>query len=438
MEITICYLLTYLIEAIIFITYCLGIFKTKSNLKINKYLIIFCAYMILFSLSFLKIMELNFVAFLIINVLLIFYIYESTIFIALFHSCIISIIMAICELIPATALMHSVYKFNTNLDYFRNSALLSVISKLLYLIIVISISLLLNKDKERVLPFNTGEVFLFIVPAFSAFITITFFFVSYNVTLPKYVDWLISISSFMLLIINICVFGFYNYSKTRQMNFYELQLQLQKESDINKYNKILLEHDENQRILIHDVKKHFEAISILNQENKCDKIDKYISHLLDSTILHEPVSVSDNHFLNALISRYITKSNDMNIAFYTDIRSKCLDFMTEDHITSLFCNLLDNSFESAEKVDNSFIELSIKNRENTMFTLITLVNSCISSPFSAKTGKLVTKKKNPFTHGFGVKSIEKIVDLYSGNMTMYYRDDDHTFHTIITLQHYVN
>ena len=87
---------------------------------------------------------------------------------------------------------------------------------------------------------------------------------------------------------------------------------------------------------------------------------------------------------------------------------------------------------------SSSIELSIKNRENAMFTLITLVNSCISSPFSAKTGKLVTKKKNPFTHGFGVKSIEKIVDLYSGNMTMYYRDDDHTFHTIITLQHYVN
>ena len=110
--------------------------------------------------------------------------------------------------------------------------------------------------------------------------------------------------------------------------------------------------------------------------------------------------------------------------------------MSEESITSLFCNLLDNFIEAARKVNNPFIQLTISNNENTPIALITVVNSCISSPFSAKTGKLLTGKSNPFIHGFGVKSIENVVKKYSGTMTMYYRDEDHTFHTVIALQEY--
>lgn len=127
------------------------------------------------------------------------------------------------------------------------------------------------------------------------------------------------------------------------------------------------------------------------------------------------------------------EAKEDNISFYTDIRSKCIDFMTEEDMTSLFCNLLDNAIESSKKVSEGFIDFSIVRKENTPAIFIKIINSCITSPFSSKTGRLFTTKQNPYIHGFGVKSINQTIEKYSGSMAMHYEDEDNTFHTIITL-----
>ena len=43
-------------------------------------------------------------------------------------------------------------------------------------------------------------------------------------------------------------------------------------------------------------------------------------------------------------------------------------------------------------------------------------------------------KANNGRHGFGIKSIKKVVKQYHGNLQMYYDNDSGTFHTIITLK----
>ena len=140
MEITICYLLIYIIEALIFIVYSMNVLTPKTNLKINRFVIILSGYGIIFLFSFLKMMAVNFISFLLINTFLILMIYEATLFMAAFHACLLTVIMGMCELISVNALMHGSYNFYTNLDYFRNLSLLAVVSKLLYFVIVILIS----------------------------------------------------------------------------------------------------------------------------------------------------------------------------------------------------------------------------------------------------------------------------------------------------------
>ena len=102
-------------------------------------------------------------------------------------------------------------------------------------------------------------------------------------------------------------------------------------------------------------------------------------------------------------------------------------------MTALFCNLLDNAIESAKKVERGFIDFSVIRKENTPAIFIKIINSCKTSPFSSKTGKLFTTKPNPYIHGFGVKSINQIIEKHSGSMAMHYEEEDNTFHTIITL-----
>ncbi|MFZ1779189.1 GHKL domain-containing protein [Agathobacter rectalis] len=49
-------------------------------------------------------------------------------------------------------------------------------------------------------------------------------------------------------------------------------------------------------------------------------------------------------------------------------------------------------------------------------------------------GLPVSHKANKGRHGFGIKSIKKVVKQYHGNLQMYYDNDSGTFHTIITLK----
>ena len=111
-----------------------------------------------------------------------------------------------------------------------------------------------------------------------------------------------------------------------------------------------------------------------------------------------------------------------------------MDFMAYNDLTSLFCNLLDNAYEAANNIPASYIEITACKREKTPFTVITVVNSCRTNPFSEQNNKLATGKPDKSKHGFGIKSIQKVVKKYHGYMQMYYHEDTLTVHTIITLK----
>lgn len=59
------------------------------------------------------------------------------------------------------------------------------------------------------------------------------------------------------------------------LSFTEMQLLLQKEADLAEYYQMLLSQNENQTILIHDIKKHLHSIAVLNENKEYDKTDAY-------------------------------------------------------------------------------------------------------------------------------------------------------------------
>jgi len=173
---------------------------------------------------------------------------------------------------------------------------------------------------------------------------------------------------------------------------------------------------------------------MLNDQKEHDKINLYIQQLMQSSDLKEITRLCDHKMLNAILSQYQRQCDNKHITFYTDIRSRILDFITDADLTSLFCNLLDNAVEAAENIPDSFIEISTCKRERTPFVVITVVNSSRKNPFAEPGGKLTTNKPNKRKHGFGIKSIRKVVLKYHGDMQMYYNGESMTFHTVITLK----
>ena len=96
---------------------------------------------------------------------------------------------------------------------------------------------------------------------------------------------------------------------------------------------------------------------------------------------------------------------------------------------AIFC---DNAYEAACKTDDGHITLKICSDTSDKLTImVNVVNSCNGNPFDSH-GKLKTSKKDTISHGYGLKSIERVVNKYNGFIDMYYDENDSTFHTLIS------
>lgn len=433
MEIIICYLIAYLAEALIIKQYCSILFLSKYSYQ-TELLIIFTLYSILFGISFLENPLWNIASFFIINFFLIFFLYDIRWTTALFHSMIVTIVMSLTEVVLVSIVSNLAATFYNSGAHLKNAIALLLTSKPFYFLFLYCISHIMAKSSKNNEKISVREIIpLSIIPLISLWITLTFIAVCYYMKLPVSINHMITVSYILLLFANFVIYGIYSHSNEKNRQFTDLQLQLQKEHDSVSYYKMLLAHDEAQNILIHDIKKHLQAIAHLSEQGNNEKIVSYIERLSDSSDLQATIHVCDHEFLNAILCRYMRDCEDHHIDFQTDVRSDTLHFVAENDLISLFCNLLDNALEAASKYPRAGIRLTVTRMEQAQLTVITLVNSCRTDPFQ-KNGRLISTKKDRALHGLGLKSVERIVSRYHGNMQLYYEEQEHLFHAVITLK----
>ncbi|MCM1467659.1 MAG: GHKL domain-containing protein [Alistipes sp.] len=433
MNTTICYFFIYLVEAIILWQYTSNLFESKRPTRV-RLSVLSVLYFVLFIFSLFELRWLNGFSFLALNFIFIVTQYNLKWYSSLFHAAVISAIMSLCEIVVYGIISCFSPHFFSETSFFYNLVILTVFSKIMYFMIVYIIIYFFRERKSYRYQQDKSIIFLGFIPISSTFLMITFVCIGEVVALPAYLDWMIALNAFILLAINLLVFGINQYNQRKSAEYMEMQLLLQKESDSAQYYEMLRLQNENQRILIHDIKKHLQSIDLLNDQKEHDKINAYIKQLLSSSDLKESVRLCDHEMLNSILCRYMRQCADKRIAFHADIRSGITDSIANSDLTSLFCNLLENAMEAAEGIPDAFIDISTAKREKTPFTVITVINSCRENPFSTQNGKLVTNKPDKHKHGFGIKSIRKAIDKYHGDMRMYYDDDTLTFHTIITIK----
>lgn len=429
------YGIVYIIEAAILFLYCHKLFAQKRSVLITltRYII---SFMILIPIAIYCKSWLNGIAFTLIEFIIIYTLYNTSFFNALFHSIILTIVMSLSELVIAMIFPMLTYDYARNIDIISSNIIITaIITKFLYFFIIQIICLIITSHNNRYESqlLNTINT---IISLLISVICLTITFIICHIievsSFNKQTAQTFAIILIMFFIINFIVYANQQYNQQKSYEFSQLQSQLQKEYDYVEYYKMLAKESEAQNILIHDIKNHLQVISTLNNNNQNDKINNYINCITESSALKTYNRFSDNDILNALLYRYSTICNDKNIKFITDIRSKTLNNISDNDCTALFGNLMDNAYEAGSLVSNAQIELTIIAVENSEYTLIKLLNSCRSNPFT-RDNKLITTKNDKKHHGYGLKSIYKIVNKYEGHIEQYYSDDN-IFHTVITIK----
>ena len=149
--------------------------------------------------------------------------------------------------------------------------------------------------------------------------------------------------------------------------------------------------------------------------------------------------------MKALNLRYYTGNKALDIALTQKARicesagiqlvcsadGSCLSGMTHYHIYSLLGNAVDNAIECLDKVEDGqkkVIHLSIS-RYGDMAVIC--IENYTPAPPVLHDGALVTTKRDSSGHGYGMKSIKNIAELYGG--TADYFVEDEVFCLLVTL-----
>ena len=180
---------------------------------------------------------------------------------------------------------------------------------------------------------------------------------------------------------------------------------------------------EKNRIQTHDIKHHLLILREYGQERKWDMLMSYLNELSDDILVQKKDMWTQVGILDTLLEQKKAKAESKGIAFR--IRADRIGELpfSDMEISTLFSNLLDNAIEACEKIqdDRRWIQLNIMRKSGMLY--ITISNSIKGRPLE-KEGKLITNKQNHQLHGYGIKSVQKIVRKYEGDFSYQIRESE--------------
>ncbi len=421
----ICYAFVLTSEGITAWSYFEQVFERKGSRKVEIWMFIL-GYSLLFALSQFKNVLINTIAFLFVNLILLFSNFACKKLIGIIQVAFLTVVMGGTEVLAGNLMSCLSHDFKAYQYDISVMIPLSVLSCLLYFFVIQIIAKLIKPAKDGT---DTSTVFLLsILPVVSVLITMTIAYISITTRIKPIVGILMAISVIALLMVNILVTVVYNHIQKMYNDRLELELIAQKAKMDTENYKIL----ENQRVLIHDIRGHMQVMRGLLESKNYDELENYLLDMERDPALQKIARLCDNTVLNVILVHHasICKSLDIDIDF--DIRQHSVDFISAHDITAIFDNLLTNAEEAAKNTSEKYIKLSATQQGETG-VLITVINSCNSAPDMDEDGNIKTKKKDKEHHGVGLKSVKQAVQRYHGVSRMYYSNEENRFHSVIHL-----
>lgn len=178
---------------------------------------------------------------------------------------------------------------------------------------------------------------------------------------------------------------------------------------------------EQNRQLSHDLKNHFIILKGYGKEGNCEGICNYIDGVEKEYFSVKVCSWIGNSVADMLIEQKRVQAEKERIAFDIEIVPIEEWLFTDNDTCSLLGNLLDNAIDACKRIEQNdkWILLQIEIQKNFLF--IKISNSIDEMPVMKK-GIPVSTKQNKKRHGYGLKSVERIVNKYEG-MIMYQSKD---------------
>ncbi len=433
MGITLCYIFTYLVEALLIYMYYDFLFekKRKTIWVILCFGVFYSALYFSFSLQN---MVLNAVLYTLGNLSLLLINYRCSFRQSILHALFLSSALLLAEYLTASsigAISGDLLSYDTDLS--ASITMLSI-SKLLYLgLTSVGARIFARQKGLSESPWIT--VLYCSMPVISLILALISIRIASAHGLSQGTARIVAICIASLMAVNLLFLILYNYMKKENAEKLLLQVAVEKEQTEAAYYQALHEEKESRNILLHDIKNHLSAIASLAEQGKTTEVSDYITQIKSTLVATDFLQRCNDPILDLILYRTSRDCKEDGIRFYCDIRDCCNDYLDSPDKTALFSNLLSNAVEAARDSAEKEIDFSIRHSHGGKGIVITTENSCDTKPVIDSRGRYKTAKTNAGVHGLGLQSIARIVEKHKGLSTMGYDDETGRFHHVIYLSH---
>lgn len=239
-----------------------------------------------------------------------------------------------------------------------------------------------------------------------------------------------------LMVINFLMLYLYNLLLRSVSQKYETRMLEQKVRMYANQLDVIRQNEEKIKILRHDMKHHMNEIRLLADKYHAVEIGEYIDCMKQSIQNSDEIVSSGNVEIDSVLNYMLQKARDKldNVIVKVVLPEKMRH--TFD-MNVLIGNLLENAIEAAVQTERKYLKVTMVFKKGVL--KIRMENSFLSA--ETENGErqerrnlhttrnlltarnLFTTKKEKEQHGFGLKSVEKVVEAYNGTMEVMSQKD---------------
>lgn len=232
----------------------------------------------------------------------------------------------------------------------------------------------------------------------------------------------------MSVVIAVLIFLMILWVKNRILQEENNTLVMEEQLQHQKYCE-MVEVMEQNRELIHDTKHHFLVVQEYLKNEEYGNLQKYVTKISDEFQRTVPKVYTGIKILDFILEQKRVVAQKAGIRYEIDTMLLTGIPTTEQETCALFGNLLDNAIEACclVETEEKWIEIQI-NQSNQLLSIEVL--NTFEIPCIRKQGVFETIKEERSVHGYGIKSMRRIVDKHQGLIA--YEEKEKIFITKIT------
>ncbi len=219
------------------------------------------------------------------------------------------------------------------------------------------------------------------------------------------------ITAVILLLINIDIFYLYDNVIDLFSERCEREVMESQNKAIQNQLEVVQQSQLRIRCLKHDMDNHLLRLKDLIEKEKYAEALEYLETVKSSTAADKKLIDSGNDLIDSMLNYKLARLHDNIAQKYDIVVPKDLSF-TEFDLNVIIGNLADNALEALEQLpadERKKLEISIRYKQG-------YLKVYFGNTFDGIMPEDGSRKRDHENHGFGLKSVERIVHKYGGDM----------------------